>query len=184
MTARGIGELDLRAAIEVAQGDGHGQGDASGIETRLQFSCELSRKQETARHPRALPTEELRHRLRAQLILVDERGDHARLVHGARCPPSRIGIEEPSLQSDSSCRLDHDGHLALAFTGPPCQPLESVHDLVVAIARLRHPQRKRREVHLAVGATPAQRGETRAEAAERDELDRHHRRTPAKGRTW
>jgi hypothetical protein len=184
MTARGIRELDLAPAIEFTEGHGHRQREASGVEAEFQLGGELLGEEETAGHPGLLPSQEFRDRRRAHAVLVHERGDHPRLVHGARGLPPGVGLEEPALQHDPARRLDDHRDLPPALRGPSGQPLESVDDLVVVVAGLRHPQGKRSEVHLTVGPTPPERGQAGAQAGDRDEADYGHRRTSSKGRTW
>jgi hypothetical protein len=162
VTARGIGQLDLGAAIEFAEGHRDRQGETAGIQADLQLRGELPLQEETACHPGLLPAKELRDSRGAQVIVVDQRGDHPRLIHGARGPPRAVGLEEPGLQGHAARRLHDHRDLALALTGPPREPLETIDDLEVAVARVRHPQGKRRQVHLAIRAISPERGQARA----------------------
>ncbi|HTX73582.1 MAG TPA: hypothetical protein VMC79_12205 [Rectinemataceae bacterium] len=184
VAARGVGQLDLARAIVFAEGHCDRQGETAGVQADLQLRGEIPFEEKTTRHPGLLPAEELRDGRGAQVVVVDQRGDHPCFVHGARGPSRAVGIEEPGLQGDAARCLDHHRDFALALPGPPRETLESVDDLEVSVARVRHPQRKRRQVHLAVRATSPERREAHAETGDRDQLDQGHRRTSTKGRIW
>lgn len=111
-------------------------------------------------------------RLRAQPLLVPQRPDHPRLVHGAQRAARAVGHEQGRLPLHRRKRLlDDDGHLLRALALPPLQSLEPVDHLERTVVCSTDTQRKLRKLLLVRVGRPAalaQRLETRAQLLHRN----------------
>jgi hypothetical protein len=184
MARDGVGELLLLAGRKCAQGEGHGESDATLIEGQGERRGELLRKDESALHEGPLAVEELRDGRGRQAVFLIQRGDDPCLVHGARRPPRRVGLEEAGLAGGPRDLLHHDRDLEEPFGLPLREALEAVEDGEGAVGLEGRSQRQRGERTLAVRTLPAQWRERRAQLGERHERDRAHATVSVTGRSW
>jgi hypothetical protein len=171
--ARGCGpEAHLATTIEGTEGARHGETKPAVLEETLEILVELLQQKQPSRDPGLLAPQELRDRREAQAVVLHERLDDVRLVHGAHAASGGIGGEHRRLHGDARDRLDDDRDLALALGAPACETLEPIDDLVVPAFDLGDPDRKLGEGRGTAtrSAKPRQR---RAQASDRHETDAH-----------
>lgn len=117
--------------------------DHSPAELVLPAAREPATKRHPSLDPLALVPEQPPDRARTELLLVAKRADHPRLVERRAGARRRVGREQPALVFRARPRpIHHHGHLAVASLAPPCQALEAVEHLVVAVGAQRDQQRE------------------------------------------
>ena len=79
----GVGETTLLSGRQAAQGQGDREDQAPGVESLLQLGGQPPRQHQPAFHPRLLAPQKLGDGARRQPVLLRQRGDYSRLVHGA-----------------------------------------------------------------------------------------------------
>jgi hypothetical protein len=177
----GPGQAQLLRGGKHRQSASRGEGQAPAVHARGELGRKPSREREARLDPVLLLAEELGDRGDRELVLVGERGDDARLVHGAGRLRGRVGRKQRRLHRRARDRLDHDGHLGSAFPSQQGQTLEAVEDLVVAVAGRGDAKRHRGERAWAVGALAAQRRERVPEARDGDD---DHGVASGSGSSW
>lgn len=178
-----VPEPKLQAAFEGAQSARHREPEDPQIQEILELKLELPHEEESPGNPGLLASEDLPHRRGCEAVLVHERCDDARLVHGAQCPPRRVGAEEARLERGSGGRLHDDRDLRAALLLPALEALEAVDDLVRSALELGDPQRqlgKRRSDAAAHASQAAKRGPQPLDGNKED----LHFRTRSRLRIW
>jgi len=112
------------------------------VELALERRRQTLRQDAPSRDPGGPAADSPRHRLLAQVVLRDERVDHARFVHGRRAARGRVGTQEQQFPLERGRGLlDEDGDLTMARRHPVREALEAVHDFEGAVLSRRYPQR-------------------------------------------
>jgi hypothetical protein len=152
------------------------------LEEALEVRVELLEEKQPPRDPGLLASEGLRDRGKAQAVVVHQRGDDVRLVHGAHAATGGVRGEHGRLQGEARDRLDDDRDLGASLGTPARESLEPVDDLVVPAFDLGDPDRQLGEGRRA-GPRAPQPGERRAQASDPDEKDAHGF-PPSRLRIW
>jgi hypothetical protein len=157
------GQILLQPAAEGAelQRDGHRQ--AAAVQPAAQFRGEAARKGQAALDPRRPVVEQLGDGGRAQFVVVRERRNHSRLVHGSRALACGVGRQEPRLHRDAADGLHHDGNLLSTLAPPGQEALEAVDDFEASVRSFGDPERHGCERASRVGSIAAERGECRVQ---------------------
>jgi hypothetical protein len=123
----------------------------------------VASQEETALDPLRFVPELFRDRGDRELRFIHERGDHARLVHGADGFRRGVGPEQARLHGgDIVHRFDDDGDFGASFLSPAGEPFEAVENLVGAVGGGGDPKRHGRQL-IGLGVLAAQRGQRRLE---------------------
>jgi hypothetical protein len=184
VAADDVGETTLLCGREAAQGQGHGEGQAPGIQALFEFGGQPPRQQQPPFHPGLLVPQELGDGTGRQFVLLDQRGHDARLVHRATCLGRRVGLEQAGLAGDARDRLQHHRDLTQAIRPPLRQTLETVEDFEVPVVSRRHPQRQGRQVAVLVRAPAAQRSQRGTEPLDGNLQHQFHDASSAMGKIW
>ena len=180
----GVGEARLVAAWQGRQGRGGGGGEPPVVDRPGQIRREPAAQGQAAVHPAPAAADQLGDLAGRQAVVVGQRADHARLVHGTQGPPRGVGLEQAGLAHDAAGVLDDHGHVRGAVTGPAGETLEPVQHLVGAVADRGHAQRERGERAGGIRARPPQRGERRGELRDREIDHERHAGGASRGRSW
>jgi hypothetical protein len=153
------------------QGVTEGGSDGLVVDRTLALGAKPREQSVSARDPALAAAQKTRGRRRGQAVVVDERADDPRLVHGRHRPRRGVGAEHDGFGLDAIADLfDHDSGLRIASLLEVIEPPEAIDDLVAAIALGHDPKRHRGQSKLLLGARAmrgAQSREARAQAAER-----------------
>jgi hypothetical protein len=143
---RTLGEAVRRGGRELAGVDalGHGGGQAMA-------------ERQAAVDPAAPPAQQPGDLRGREVVLVDQRAHHARLVHGAERAAWGVGLEEPRLADDAGGVLDDDRHVGVAVAPPLGQALEPIEHREGAVRVGGHAQGHGRERTGGIGARAAHR---------------------------
>jgi hypothetical protein len=124
---------------------GERRADGAVGELVLGFRGKPRAQRQTALHPVALASEQMREAPGRQLVLVHERADHARLVQRGQRARRGVGAKEQALVRHRRLRrLDHYRHQVVPLLVPAREALESVEDLVAPVGRHGHADRQLR----------------------------------------
>lgn len=175
---RGVGEPDLFAGGEGAEPHRKGEGQGAGVEASGKGSRELSGEGEAPLHPLFFAEEKAGRLGRPEAVLLDERRDDARFVHGADRLGRVVGLEDARLGGRAGDVLHDDGDLGASFVLPASEALETVQDFIGAVRRGADADRQRGELLPGVRARAAEGGEARAHGGDRDVADMGHGRLP------
>lgn len=128
---------------ERAQREPQPHADLACVERALPAWREVAGEREAARGPRALLPGAPGDVQEREAVLVDERGDDARLVHGAERARRRVRREQEQLLVGGGARgLDDDLDVRRTSGAQLGQELEAVDDLVGPVARGHGPERQ------------------------------------------
>jgi len=124
------------------EGVGGRGADAASVECRLGLGGKTRGEGMAARDPALAAFEQGRHRRPGQTVVVQERVDDPRLVHGGEGPRRSVGAQEKRLGLGRLAgRLDHDRHLGVVALECTRVSLEAVDDFERAIALGHDPER-------------------------------------------
>jgi len=180
----GLGETRLLAAGNARQAVGGGGRKAAVVEVRGQLGGEVTTEREPAIHPGATPTRGLGDLCGGEVIVVRERTDHARLVHGAHGASWGVGLKHPDLAHETGGVLHDHGDVGVALAAPAGQTLEAIEDLVGAVTGRSHPQGQRGQGHRGIGARSPEGSERGRQPIDGDVTDEAHGRSSDRGRIW
>jgi hypothetical protein len=180
----GLGQARLLGARQCRQGGGRGGGEPPVIDVPRQLRGEPAAEGQAPLHPAPAATEELPDLARRQVVVVGQRADHARLVHGAQRAPRGVGLQQPGLAEDAGGVFDDGRHVGVALVGPAQEALEAVEDLVGPVAGRGDAQGERGQGARGIGARPAQRREPRGEPLDGDLAYEGHGCGSSRGRSW
>jgi hypothetical protein len=184
MAADGVGQAPLLRRTEGAEGQGHGEGEAPGVQPRAELGREAASQKEPALHPGLPSSQELRDRRGRQSVLLGQRRDHPGLVHGAYGLSGRVGLEDSSFPHDARDRLEDHGDLPSTFGPPLGHAFESVEDLEASLLGWGDAKGQGGKRALSIRALAPQRGEAGLETIEGDIQDQVHRAESSTGRIW
>lgn len=104
--------------------------DRPGVDTALDGGREVDGEREPVLDPPRAPAQEAGDRRLADARALEERLDHARLVHGRDRAAWRVRDEDQGKDLlGRALALHDDWHLAAALGAPPFEPAEAVHQL-------------------------------------------------------
>jgi hypothetical protein len=177
-----LGQAELLLPPEGRERQGHGDRHPAGIQAGLQLRGEPAVQPPPLLDPALPVAEQLTDRGRAQAILIHVGGDDPGLVHGARCPPRGVRLQQPRLVQERRGILDDHGDLPQTVRLPLPEPLEAIDDLVGPIPVLHYPDRQGAEGVLGIGPFPPEAGEGGLQRLDGDGTDGTH--GPSRERSW
>ncbi|MCU0294243.1 MAG: hypothetical protein MUF10_20040 [Thermoanaerobaculaceae bacterium] len=158
-----------------AQRVGQRRPQLSAVDLALERRRQTLGEQEPVRHPTLPAPGSARHGNVAQLVIVDERVDGARLVHDREASRGSIRAQQEQLLIHRGRGLlDQHRQLAVSGTHPVREPLEAVQDLERAVVSWGHAQGHLGQQGCALSRwrrAPAQRGQVGAQALHVDPAD-------------
>jgi hypothetical protein len=163
---------------------GRGGGQPTGVDARGHVGREPAAEGEATIDPGPTAAEERGDLRRREMIVVDQRAHHTRLVHGAQGPAGRVGVEQAGLGHDAGGLFHDDRDVRVALAGPLGQALEAIEHLVGPVGGGRHAQGQRGERAGEIGARASQRRQRRRELRERQVEHARHGRAASTGRSW
>lgn len=180
----GVGQARLLGARERREGMRGGGGEPAGIDEGGHDRRQPASEGQAAIDPAAPAAEQLDDLRRRELVVVDQRADHARLVHRAQRVARGVGLEQPGLAHDAGRVLDDHRDVGVAVATPARQALESIEHLVGAVVGRGHAQRQRGEPARGIGARAAQGRQRGGEVRDRHGEHGAHGRASPRGRSW
>jgi hypothetical protein len=163
-----VGQARLVPARERREGRGRGGGQPAGIDVAGHGWRQPTAEGDTAVDPAPAAPEQLGDLRRGELVVVGQRAHHAGLVHRAQRPAGGVGLQQPRLAHDAGRVFDDHRHVGVAGAGPGRQALETVQDLVGAVAGRRHAQGQRGQRARRIGPGPAQRRQRGGQPRDRE----------------
>ena len=151
----GVRQALLVAARHGRERGGRGGGEAAGVDVRRDVGRKPAAEGQAPVHPAATAAEELDDLGRRQVIVVGQRADDPRLVHGAQGATRRVGLQQAGLADDTGSVFHDHGHVSVAVAGPAGEAFEAVEHFVGAVPRWGHAQGQRGEGARGIGARPA-----------------------------
>jgi hypothetical protein len=101
--------------------------DAARVDREPGLGREPASEREATLHPVSFATELVRDRLRAQPVVMAQRGYDSGFVEDRQGASRRVGRQECGLGVEGAAQaLDHHGHMGGAGSAPALQPLEAV----------------------------------------------------------
>jgi hypothetical protein len=163
----GVSQALLIRAWQHRQPTGRGRRQAPRVYVRGHVRREAAAKGQPPLDPAPAAAEQRGDLRDRQVIVVGQRADHARLVHGAQGPPRGVGLEETGLARDARGVFHDHGDVRAAVADPARQPLEPVEHFVGAGAGGGDAQGERGQWARRIGARSPQRRQRRGEACDR-----------------
>jgi hypothetical protein len=180
----GVGQARLLRAREGGERMRGGGREPAVIDVRGQGGSQPAAERQAAIDPAAAAAEQLGDLRGRELVVIGQRADDARLVHGTQRVARGVGLEHPGLAHDAGGILDDHGHVGVAGTGPVRQAFEPIEHLVGAVAGCGDAQRQRGEPARGIGPRAAQRRQRGGEVRDRQVEHGAHGRASSRGRSW
>jgi hypothetical protein len=184
VTEEGLGQAQLLGARERREAVGGRGREAAGIDVPGDDGGEPTAERQAAVDPAAPAPEQLGDLRRREVIIVDQRAHHARLVHGAHRAARGVGLEQPGLAHDADGVLHNDRHVRGTVARPLRHALEPIEHLVGVAAVGGDAHGQRGEGARGIRARAAQRGQRGGEVRDRQLEHGAHGRRSSRGRSW
>jgi hypothetical protein len=154
------------------------------IDVRGQGGSKPATERQAAIDPAAAAAEQLGDLRGRELVVIGQRADDARLIHGAQRGARGVGLEQPGLAHDAGRVLDDHRPVGVAVATPARQALEPIEHLVGALAGRGDAQRQRGEPARGIGTRAAERRQRGGEVLDRQVEHSAHGGAPSRGRSW
>ena len=184
MARDGLRQTRLLGARERRESVRGGGRESAVIDVGGHGRSQPAAERQAAIDPAAAAAEQLGDLRGRELVVIGQRADDARLVHGTQRGARGVGLEQPGLAHDTGRVLDDHRHVGVAVATPARQALEPIEHLVGAVVGRGDAQRQRGEPARGIGARAAQGRQRGSELRDRQIEHGAHGRASSRGRSW